>query len=114
MREYGTTYGDGVVETFVAVPSEHQQFAIRLASTAYIAEGIAMFVYIDGVYQCNRNRGGLEVPKGNDKQLGSRTIVNFLVRQKEQRHTDSDSISREWSFEKLNIGKDLPNDGVYW
>lgn len=104
LPEYGTIYADGFVETFVAVPSGPKAFAVRLSSSAYIAEGLAMYVYIDGVYQCNRNRQ-LQERRHNGKPLGHRSLVNFLVRQKEQKHKDGTIIARPWAFEELNIGK---------
>lgn len=107
LREYGTEYEDGFVETFVAVPSEPKEFAIRLKSSAFIAEGLAMYVYIDGVYQCNRNRRGLEDRSGQTKPLGRRSLVDFLVRQKEERQRDGSYIARPWSFAGLNIGETL-------
>jgi hypothetical protein len=98
-----STYGDGVVETFIAVPNNPEPFAIHLKSSAYIAEGLAMYVFIDGVYQCNRNRRGL-VNRRSDTRLDRRSLVDFLVRQKEENQRGGDIIAREWRFEKLNIG----------
>jgi hypothetical protein len=105
LREYGTEYDDGIVETFIAVPSEPKEFAIRLESSVFIAEGLAMYVYIDGVYQCNRNRRGLEDRSGQAKPLGRHSLVNFLVRQKEERQKDGSYIARPWTFASLNIGE---------
>lgn len=99
LREFGTAYSDGVVETFVAVPSELNKFAIRLTSNGYIADGLAMYVYIDGVYQCNRNRLDMKELAAKGKRL------EFLVRQKEEKQKDGRIIAREWTFGKLNIGK---------
>lgn len=113
LQEYGTAYGDGFVETFIAVPSEPQKFSVHLMSNMYIAEGLAMYVFIDGVYQCNRNRRGLEDRQGTGKPLGSKTLVNFTVRQKEERQQDGEMIAREWGFEKLNTGKSPPT-GLYF
>jgi hypothetical protein len=105
LPEYGTIYADGFVETFIAVPPGPKAFAVRLSSSAYIAEGLAMYVFIDGVYQCNRNRRGLEERRGTGKPLSRRSLVNFLVRQKEERQKDGNIIARPWAFEGLNIGK---------
>ena len=102
-REYGTTYGDGLVETFVCVPTQREPFAIHLTSNGYIAPGLAMFVYMDGVYQCNRNRSNLKFPEpGLDP---SYTNVNFRVRQKEQKRNDGYFTGREWRFEGLAISQ---------
>lgn len=105
LREYGSFYGDGFVETFVAVPSDPKKFAVRLQSTTYIAEGLAMYVFIDGVYQCNRNRQALEDRVSKGKKPDRRSLVNFVVRQKEERQKDGEMVARSWNFEKLNIGK---------
>ncbi|KAF2751039.1 hypothetical protein M011DRAFT_191425 [Sporormia fimetaria CBS 119925] len=103
LPEYGTIWGDGCVETFVAVPSGPKQFAIHLRSNAYIAEGLAMYVFIDGVYQCNRLRQGLQDRRPSGEPLDRRTLIDFLVRQKEDLQPGGAMIAREWSFEKLNI-----------
>jgi len=43
LQEFGTTYGDGLVETFVPVPSKPQPFSVHLTSERFIASGIAMY-----------------------------------------------------------------------
>lgn len=104
LREHDTTYGDGFVETYVAIPSEPSGFNIHFTSSGYIAPGLAMFVYMDGVYQCNRNRRNLIVPDGLSP--GAHTEVDFRVRQKEEKAgAPGKFIGREWRFEKLNIGR---------
>ncbi|RYN56672.1 hypothetical protein AA0114_g2723 [Alternaria tenuissima] len=99
LQEFGTTYGDGFVETFIPVPSKPQTFSIHLTSNKFIAPGVAIFVYVDGVYQCNRNRQDLKLRKPSD----SRSLVDFCVRQKEERQDDGSMVAREWAFDKLNI-----------
>ncbi|OCK83820.1 hypothetical protein K432DRAFT_265904, partial [Lepidopterella palustris CBS 459.81] len=101
LKEYGASYADGVVEVFVAIPAIPKPFTVHLTSTGYIAPGLAMFVYIDGVYQCNRNRRGLIIPDG--VQPLNMTNVDFRVRQKEERREDGTFMGREWNFEKLNV-----------
>lgn len=101
LQEFGTTYSDGCVETFVAVPSGPQPFAIRLSSSDFIAPGLAIYVFIDGVYQCNRNRQNLKLRKPPDR----RALVDFRVRQKEEKQKDGSMIARDWKFEKLNLGE---------
>ena len=131
LSEYGTSYSDGVVQTFVAVPSPVNPsssvpipapFAIRLQSNGYIAPGLAMFVFIDGVYQCNRNRddlvwgSGIFTAGGRDgnntngrKENGSRKDgvrgVDFRVRQKEERRDDGSWVGRPWRFEEFQTGE---------
>jgi hypothetical protein len=101
LQEFGTTYGDGCVETFVSVPSKPQSFSIHLTSEKFIAPGISMYVFVDGVYQCNRNQQNLKLRKHSD----SRSVVDFRVRQKEEKQKDGSMIAREWKFEKLDTSK---------
>jgi hypothetical protein len=137
LKEYGTTYSDGSVESYVAIPvsitpsasiSIPTPFCIRLDAEGYIAPGLAMFVFIDGVYQCNRNRVGLvwDPPahgggkgdhhnKNNDnrksrqygKVKGDENEVKdatFRVRQKEERRADGMWVGRPWRFEEFCVG----------
>ena len=61
-----------------------------------------MFVYIDGEYQCNRNRHSLKVPA---KAVSRRqTEVSFRVRQKEERRWDGTFEGKQWRFERVKIG----------
>ncbi len=101
LQEFGTVYGDGVVETFVPVPRRPQAFSVHLTSTKFIAPGLSIFVFVDGIYQCNRNRRGLEVRTGSD----SRSLVDFRVRQKEERQKDGSMIARQWNFDELDTGR---------
>jgi hypothetical protein len=100
-REYGTSYGDGFVQTHIVAPPAPVPFTLHLSSTSYIAPGLAMFVFMDGVYQCNRNVDGL-VPLSEATE-GSQTEIEFRVRQKEQMLNDDIWIGREWRFEKFTI-----------
>ncbi|KAJ4372305.1 hypothetical protein N0V83_004079 [Neocucurbitaria cava] len=97
LQEFGTIYKDGIVETFVAVPSRPQTFSVHLTSNKFIAPGLSMYVFIDGVYQCNRNRQDLKLRKPVD----SRSLVDFKVRQKEEKQKDGSMVAREWTFAKL-------------
>jgi hypothetical protein len=101
-HEYCTTYGDGVVESYLAVPDKPQPFTIRVTSKGFIHEGLAVIVYIDGQYQCNRNRVNLRPTKKGAPQ--DRTEINFLFRQKEKPLGDELFIGREWRFDNHNIG----------
>lgn len=128
LPESGTTYGDGIVQTFVAIPTPvspssipiPSPFSIRLQSNGYIAPGLAMFVFIDGVYQCNRNRADLVWdPRdigarnnnrwmGNGSEGGNRNGVrgvDFRVRQKEEKREDGTWAGRPWRFEEFTTGK---------
>lgn len=103
MPEYQTIYSDGFVETYIAVPPPPTPFAIQLSSSGYIAPGLAMFVYMDGVYQCNRNRHNLVLPDKGTKRR--QTEINFKVRQKEERKWDGTFEGKQWRFEKVNVGE---------
>lgn len=102
-QEYGTQYGDGIVESFIVVPTHPQGFCIRLRSHGYIYEGLAMVVFIDGNYQCNRSRLNLLPPKKD--QPANRTEVDFLLRQQEKPQGDGIYMGRAWRFDNHNIGK---------
>ncbi|OAL55872.1 hypothetical protein IQ07DRAFT_182271 [Pyrenochaeta sp. DS3sAY3a] len=106
LQEFGTIYGDAFVETFVGVPRSSKPFTIHLTSEKFIAHGIALFVYIDGVYQCNRNKQKL----GTRKRPENRSLVDFRVRQKEETQKDGSMIAREWTFQKLNASADSAPD----
>ena len=82
LEEYEVKYSDGYVECHVAVPSQPAPFLIHLKQDRYISPGIAMFVYIDGEYQCNRNRVNLRVPEQSSRR--QQCEVDFKVRQKEE------------------------------
>jgi len=101
-QEYGTVYGDGVVETFITVPNHPHAFTIRLTSRRYVAEGLSAIIFIDGNYQCNRNRVNLHpYRKGVPK---TRTEIDFVLRQQEEPIGEGMYIGREWRFDDDNIG----------
>ncbi|KAF2146531.1 uncharacterized protein K452DRAFT_67012 [Aplosporella prunicola CBS 121167] len=100
LREYDCTYDDGFVDALVAIPDEPAAFCVHLKSSGYIAPGLAMFVFKDGVYQCNRNKIGLRIPTADTPAY--LTDVEFRVRQKEDRQGGQRFIGRDWCFEKLN------------
>jgi len=104
-QEYGTWYGDGVVETYIAVPNKPQRFTIHVTSRGYISEGLAVLVYMDGKYQCNRNRVNLQHPKKGVPR--NRTEVDFLLRQREKPLGDGMYMGREWRFDDYNIGSSV-------
>lgn len=103
LKEYGSKYNDGSVQTFIAVPDTDIPFTIHIETQGYIAPGIALFVFMDGEYQCNRNRVGLKLPgPGVDP---SQYETDFRLRQKEEKTAYGSFVSRAWSFKKLQIGK---------
>jgi len=101
-QEHGTAYGDGVVESFIIVSNKPTGFTIRLTSRGFIYEGLAMVVFIDGNYQCNRSRVNLKPPKKN--RPAHRTEIDFLLRQKEKSHGDGIYMGRQWRFDNHNVG----------
>ena len=102
-QEYGTVYGDGLVETYIAVPNIPQPFTISVMSRGYIAEGLAVLIYIDGEYQCNRNRLGLKPPRRGQSRDESEIV--FRLRQKEKAIGDGTFIGRDWRFDSHNMSK---------
>jgi hypothetical protein len=101
LREYGTKYHDRTVETYVAIPGQPTPFSIHLNSHGYIAPGLSLFVYIDGIYQTNRNKRGLTPPTPDAPNSAD---VEFRLGNKEDILKDGLVISRGWWFDKLNIG----------
>jgi len=103
LREHQTTYSDGFVSSFIVVPPKSAKFNIQVATQGYIAPGLAMYVFVDGVSQCNRNRTGLLLPGAGVSK--SEYEVEFRVRQKEEKLADGTWVGREWTFAGLNTGK---------
>ncbi|KAL2365748.1 hypothetical protein RJZ56_001349 [Blastomyces dermatitidis] len=104
-KEYGTTYGDGFVECYIAIPNSSTPFSINLRSSGYIAPGLAMFVFMDGVYQCNRNRDDLRPIPRSLEEIRKFRDISFRVRQREQRLPDGEWIGRHWRFERFQLVK---------
>jgi len=102
LKEYGARYNDGRVECFVAVPDTDIPFSIHLTSQGYIAPGLAFFVFIDGEYQCNRNRIDLKLPGEGVRPKDYET--DFRVRQKEEKTSFGSFVARDWTFAKLQKG----------
>ncbi|KAL8790833.1 MAG: hypothetical protein Q9213_000457 [Squamulea squamosa] len=109
LQEYGTTYFDGLVETWIAIPPISTPFSIRLLSQGYIAPGLSMFVYIDGEYQCNRGRNNLKIPTSTSQK--HHTNVDFVVRQKEESLSDGNFLGRQWIFGSMIEGPGVVNLG---
>ena len=103
LKEYGSRYKDGYVETFINVPDTDVTFTIHVKTEGYIAPGIAIFVFMDGVPQCNRNRIGLKFP--GDGVEPREYEVELRLRQKEEKTSSGTFVVREWTFKKLNRGK---------
>jgi len=102
LREHQTTYSDGFVSSYIVVPPKPTKFNIQVSSEGYVAPGLAMYVFIDGVMQCNRNRTGLLLPAAGVSK--SDYEVEFRVRQKEEKLANGTWVGREWTFASLNTG----------
>lgn len=96
LSEYRTRFSDGAVETYIAAPDVDSNFHIHIRADGYIAPGLAAFVYIDGIYQCNRNRPAA---------TSHRQSLDLWLRQKEDCTHGGDFVGRAWSFAKLRIGQ---------
>ncbi len=103
LKEYGARYSDGHVEAFIAVPGTDVPFTVHLKSEGYIAPGLAFFVFMDGQYQCNRNKVDLKLPGGGVERSDYET--EFRLRQKEEKTSTGTFVARDWTFAKLNKGK---------
>lgn len=103
LKEYGHRFTDGGVEAFIAVPDTKVPFNVRVRSSGYIAPGLAAYVFIDGQYQCNRNRQNLQLPAPG---MGTRDYeVDFRLRQKEEKTAEGSFVAREWTFAELKTGE---------
>lgn len=103
ITEYGARYSDGVVESFIAVPNTKVPFCVHVESHGYIAPGLGVFVFMDGEYQCNRNRFKLKLP--GDGVPAAKYEVDFTMRQKEEKAADGTFVGRGWTFAELNTSK---------
>jgi hypothetical protein len=79
LPEYKRSYLDSGVSVYIPVPNlgSAPSFNIHLKTDVYIAPGLAMFVFIDGQYQCNRSK---MMPP-----LGTKGGLEMRVRQKEEK-----------------------------
>lgn len=103
LKEYDTFWASNVVECFVAIPNQRAAFAIYLSCNAYFSPGIAAYIFIDGVYQCNRMRRLLPPVTKPDGTVEN-SQVDLTFKAKEHYLDGQRQISHPWSFEKLNIG----------
>ncbi|PGH13145.1 hypothetical protein AJ79_03852 [Helicocarpus griseus UAMH5409] len=109
-KEYDVKYKDGVVESYIAIPDSSAPFSISLKSTGYIAPGLAMFVFMDGIYQCNRNRDDLRPIYRSPEASRKFRDISFRVRQKEERLPDGGWIGRPWRFEPFQLVDSVPDN----
>ena len=103
LKEYGAQYRDGYVETFIPVPDTDLPFTISLKTDGYIAPGLGVWVFMDGQYQCNKNKMGFKMPGRGVEPRDNETT--FHLRQKEDKtSTPNNFVVRDWTFAKLNRG----------
>jgi hypothetical protein len=95
-REYGTTYHNSAVETYIVIPSRRLPFHISLKADAYIAPGLAAFIFIDGKYQANRNQRGFTAM--------SKTKFNLLFTGGEHSEANETFKKTDWWFDDVNFG----------
>ena len=102
LKEYHVSYGDGFVRSYVAVPPIATPFYIQLKSNGFIAPGLAMFVYIDGEYHCNRNRCNLK--SVNEAAAKHEIEVDIIVRQREKLIPGGQFVAKQWRFRPDHTG----------
>ena len=95
--EYGTSYFDSAVETYIVVPLNRLQFLISLKADGYIAPGLAALIFIDGKYQANRNQRGF--------LASSKTKFNLLFTGGEHHEADGTFVKTAWWFDNVNFGR---------
>lgn len=105
LKEYGHKVTDGAVEAYIVAPEDASDipFHVRITSDGYIAPGLSAYVFMDGEYQCNRNRLRLRFPE--DGVSTDEYQIDFKLRQKEEKTSDGTFIAREWFFTPLNTGE---------
>lgn len=103
LPEYRRKYLDSSVSVYVPVPEipilqAAPAFNIQLRSEdEWLAPGLAMFVYIDGYYQCNRSKC---------TPLTGSSALELRVRQKEEKVAGGGGgfVGREWRWVGLDVG----------
>src|ERR1700710_367066 len=101
LEEHATTYGDKLVESVLKVPLEPTPFTISLVKHSYVFEGLSMFVFIDGIYQCNRNRCDMRYSDESFRSSESchrGGVVDFRVRQKEEYLRTGECVGKAWTL----------------
>ena len=94
LRESDLKYGNQRVQCRLHVPEGDSEFSIRFATSYYSPPGLAVFVFIDGQYQANRN------------YTGSEPHIELRFRQKEEPRDDGRTfIGRAWRFSTPKQGR---------
>jgi hypothetical protein len=97
LYEYGVKHEKNAALCYVAIPDVTTDFTLILQNREYISPGLAVYVYIDGVYQCNRAKSNMD-PK-------HKPGTQFTLKGKEDELAPGQFIQRPWKFEPLNIGE---------
>jgi hypothetical protein len=97
LHEYSTTYYNSGVEVYIAIPSTRSQFYISVKADAYIAYGLAAFVFIDSKYQANRNHRGF-TPQG-------RALFDVFFKGGEISGGGDEIVVTDWWFDNVNFGE---------
>ncbi|KAM0718506.1 hypothetical protein Q7P37_005576 [Cladosporium fusiforme] len=107
---YKHKYLDSSVSAYVPVPNipilhAAPSFNIQLRSNAWIAPGLAAFVYIDGVYHCNRSKRAPDIgtPGGSGVEIRLRQREDKMAGPRGQ--SSGDFVGREWRWVELGVEK---------
>ena len=106
-KEYAVEYDDGQVACLIAIPPTSTPFTVHLKSEGFIAPGLAMFVFVDGVCVFNRNKVDLvNLAATNAHDLSSHQMeIDFKAHQKEERVPGDMWAARAWRFEPCSFGR---------
>ncbi|KAF4552295.1 Protein phosphatase PP2A regulatory subunit B [Elsinoe fawcettii] len=109
LDEFHTTYGNQRVGCYLCVPDNDQPFSIHVTTTSFVHTGIAVFAFMDGQYQANRNKTGIpSTIAGTD--VDRKGQVDIRLRQKEEADASGKFIiGREWRFSTLKTAPDGDN-----
>lgn len=66
--EYNLQYSNKHASCYICVADYETNISVSLKSSGYIGPGLAAFVFIDGQYQANRNKTGLDNGDANDDE----------------------------------------------
>lgn len=99
--EFATTYGDRTVGCYICAPPDDLAFCVHFTADTSLGPGLAIFVFIDGQYQANRNVTGL----GNTATAAPSSKMDLRIRQKEETASNGSFMTgREWRFSTLPTG----------
>lgn len=102
LLEQCAVYSDRSVGCLVCIPCHDIAFNIHLSADLSIAPGLAIFVFIDGHYQANRNITGLAGAEDLDHTTSQ---IHMRLRQKEEVAAHNASlVGREWCFSRIKTG----------